>query len=152
MQNAPVTVGSLPTIEAEMLTLQQHVADYRAALNQEGVWLFLATLGCWSVSNHILQFFAFLVAVMLFGERAKNRVKETRSFPKLVKALEARIVELLPEGDARKARLYDLSQFQETEMSALNSFKNTKIFFLCWSFYGASFVYLIVYLAPRNVG
>jgi hypothetical protein len=152
MQNASVTAGHQPTIEAEMLTLRQHVADYRAVLNQEGVWLFLATLGCWGVSNHILQFFAFLVAVMLFGERAKNRVKETRSFPKLVKALEARIAELLPEGDARKARLYDLSQFQETEMSALNSFKNTKIFFLCWSFYGASFVYLIVYLAPRNVG
>lgn len=152
MQNASVTIGSQPTIEAEMLTLQRHVADYRTALNQEGVWLFLTTLGCWSVSNHILQFFAFLVAVMLFGERAKNRVKETRSFPKLVQALEARIVELLPEGAAREARLNDLSQFQKTEMSALNSFKNTNIFFLCWSFYGASFVYLIVYLAPRNIG
>ena len=152
MDNSPATIGSQPTIEAEMSALQQHIADYRAALNQEGVWLFLTTLGCWSVSNHALQFFAFLIAVILFGERTTNRVKETRSFSKLVKAIEERISQSFPEGDSRKARLYDLAAFQKTELSALNSFKNTKVFILCWGFYGASFIYLMFYTMARNMG
>jgi len=143
MPNSEAAIGSQPTIEAEMSALQQHISEYRSALNQEGVWLFLATLGCWSVSNHVLQFFAFLLAVILFGERVMNRVKETRSFSKLVKAIEERIAQSLPEGDSRKARLYDLATFQKTELSTLNSLKNTKVFLLCWAFYGVSFIYLI---------
>lgn len=152
MHNPSVTIGSLPTIEAEMSALQQHITDYRAALNQEGVWLFLTTLGCWSVSNHILQFFAFFLAVILFGERTTKRFKETRSFSKLVKAIEDRIAQSLPEGDSRKARLYDLAAFQKIELSTLNSLKNVKVFVLCWLFYGASYLYVMFYTTAQNAG
>lgn len=135
-----------------MSALKQHIADYRTALNQEGVWLFLATLGCWSVSNSILQFFAFLVAVALFGERTTKRVKETRSFSALIKAIEEHIAQMLPKGDAQKARLYDLAAFQKAELSTLNSFRNTIVFILCWIFYGASFVYLMFSHGASYVG
>jgi hypothetical protein len=134
-------IGNQTTIEAEMSALQQHIMDYRATLNQEGVWLFLATLGCWSVSNALLQHLSFILALVIFGDRMTKRLKDTRSFSKLIKTIEERIAHSLPEGDSRKARLYDLNMFQKGELSALNSFRNTYVFLLCWLFWGASFIF-----------
>jgi hypothetical protein len=143
-----IEIGSQPTIEAEMAALQNFISEYRMTLNQEGIWLFLATLGCWSVTNHPLQLMALILAVILFVERIRTRVKEKRSFSKLILAIEENIERSLPDGDSQKARLYDLAALKKTELSTLSSFRNTKIFFLCWLFYGASLVFLL----PRNVG
>lgn len=150
MHNVEFPIGSLPTIEAEMSALQSHISSYRNAVNQEGIWLFLTTLGCWGVPNHILQIFSFALAALLFGERATNRLKETRSFSQLVKDIEERIAQLLPDGDARKARLYDLAAFQRTELSTLNNLKNIRVFLLCWLFYSASLVFCL-YMATLSI-
>lgn len=140
-ENIPETRS---TIEVELKVLQQNINEYRKALNGEGVWLFLATLGCWSVTNLPLQFVSFLLALIVFGDRMAKRYKESRSFSKMVRELENRISQSLPEGDSQKARLYDLAIIKQEEMSTLNSLKNTKVFLLCWFFWGASLVYTFV--------
>lgn len=141
-----VSIGQVPigfnsTVDEEIDALKRHVQGYRRALDSEGVWLFIATLGCWSVTNEKLQFIAFIVAGMLFGERMAKRSSENRSFSKLVEKVEERIGELLPEGDARKARLYDLVEFRKSELSVLKSVRHNKVFFVCWLFYGASLIF-----------
>jgi hypothetical protein len=150
IQTSEAIIGALPTIESEMSALEQHITEYRAALNQEGIWLFLATLGCWSVTHPLLQFFAFALALVLFGHRVIKRVGEKRSFSKLVKAIEERITTILPDGDSQKARLYDLAAFQGRELSALNSLRTTGDFLLCWLFYGASLLQSMFHLAPAH--
>ena len=146
MPTLNIAIGAQATIEDEMAALQTHIADYRTALNQEGIWLFLATLGCWSVSQPLLQFFAYALALVLFGQRMFHRLNETRSFSKLIKAIETRISELTPEGDSRKARLYDLAIFQKQELSTLKSLRSSGHFLLCWAFYGASLLHSMLHL------
>lgn len=128
-------------VEDELNVLQQNINEYRKALNSEGVWLFLATLGCWSVTNLPLQLASFLLALVVFGDQMAKRYKESRSFSNMVQDLEKRISISLPEGDSQKARLYDLAIIKQKEMSTLNSLKNTRVFLLCWLFWGASLVY-----------
>ncbi|WP_447880479.1 hypothetical protein [Serratia fonticola] len=36
-------------IKNKILEYEVHIDEYRSLVNTEGVWLFLATLGCWGV-------------------------------------------------------------------------------------------------------
>ncbi len=147
-----IAIGSHRTIEAELSALQLHVVEYRKALNDEAVWLFLATMGCWSVTNGIIQFVALGLAVLLFGNRMANRSIDNRSYAKLVKTIERRIEQVVPEEDSRKARLFDLATLQRNEMSALRSLKSAWPFLLCWLFFGATLLYTVLHIAPRSAG
>lgn len=131
-------IGSFETIEEELDALRVHIASFRHALNDEAVWLFLATLGCWGVPNHALQFVAFIVAVFLFGYRLSLRQQETRSARILIEAISERITEIVPEGDSRKARLYDLAELRKQDLSTLAALRGAKVFVACWIFYGVS--------------
>ena len=145
-------IGSHLTIEEELAALQVHVAEYRKALNDEAVWLFLATLGCWSVTNGLFQFASLGLAVMLFGKRMTDRFIDNRSFTKLVKTIEQRIAQVVPIEDSRKARLFDLAAFQKNEMSVLQSLKGAWAFLLCWLFFGTTLLYTLFHLAPKSAG
>lgn len=62
----PITetsIGDHATIEEELQALRNHIKTYRETLNDEGVWLFLVALGCWSVSLPLLQLLAYLLTV-----------------------------------------------------------------------------------------
>ncbi|MRD72780.1 hypothetical protein GH865_05880 [Rhodocyclus tenuis] len=87
------------TIEDEIQSLRDHVREYRKALNDEGVWLFLATLGCWGVSGKALQIFAIVVTILLFGRRLQDRLSERRPFSKIIVAIQYRVETELDEGD-----------------------------------------------------
>jgi hypothetical protein len=153
MTTSETAIGNHGSIEEELFALRQYINEYRTALNTEGIWLFLATLGCWSVTNIFLQFGAFALAVILFGERLNKRMSETRSFSELFKTIEDRISKNLPEGDSQKARLYDLAALRAKELSKLNNLRNIWTFSLCWLFYGASSLYVLFnFLLARSAG
>lgn len=141
MKNPPTVIGIGETIEQELEGLRQHVGHYREALNDEGIWLFLATLGCWGVTFGPLRLVAFGIAVALFGNRMAGRISEKRSFSNLIAAIENRVEKILPEGDTRKARLYDLAHYRRNELSTLNSFRNTSPFLMSWAFFVVSFAW-----------
>lgn len=143
MSHPILTIGNYPTIEEDLRALQEHILEYRSAINQEGIWLFLATVACWGIPQPVFQYCAFLLVAFLFGERLNARSTESRSFSELAKSVERRIAETIPEEDTRKARLYDLAELQRAQLSKIHSFKRAKIFFLCWGFYGASLIYII---------
>lgn len=140
MTNPPtVEIGAGQTIGHELEALRQHVTHYRLALNDEGVWLFLATLGCWGVTVGPLRVVAFVIALALFGSRMASRLSERRTFSTLIGVIASRVEQLTPEGDTRKARLYDLAQYRQKDLSTLNSFRNAVPFFLSWAFLTVSF-------------
>jgi hypothetical protein len=142
MSTSETAIGNHDSVDEELFALRQYINAYRTALNTEGIWLFLATLGCWSVTNIFLQFSAFALAVILFGERLNKRTSETRSFSERFKAIEDLISTDLPEGDSQKARLYDLAALRAKELSKINSLRSVWTFSLCWFFYGASLLYV----------
>ena len=67
MTTSETAIGNHGSIEEELFALRQYINEYRTALNTEGIWLFLATLGCWSVTNIFLPFGAFALAVLEKG-------------------------------------------------------------------------------------
>jgi hypothetical protein len=141
MSTSETAVGNHDSVDEELFALRQYINEYRTALNTEGIWLFLATLGCWSVTNIFLQISAFALALILFEERLSKRRSETRSFSERFEAIEDRISTDLPEGDSQKARLYDLAALR-AELSMINSLRSVRTFYLCWFFYGASSLYV----------
>jgi hypothetical protein len=140
MSKAEARIGSYPSIEGDIEALQTLMSTHHMALNNEGIWLFISTLGCWSVSIAILQLIAYFLVLFIFGERMVKRSKrpmETRSFFTLIEGIEVRVKESLPEGDIQKARLYDLSKLRE-KLSVVNTFRSTKVFMICWLYYAVS--------------
>ncbi|MDD2540966.1 MAG: hypothetical protein PHH28_07965 [Desulfuromonadaceae bacterium] len=141
-EQTPETVEkSRALIEDSLADLQIHIREYRAYLNEESIWLFLATLGCWSVAGQGTQFIALSITVILFGRRLSEKLADKRSFTKIILSLEARITAELPNGDTRKARLYDLAQLKKDELSSITALKKNWVFLLCWGFYALTFAH-----------
>jgi len=126
----------------ELETLDTHVEQHYFLLNQEGVWLFLATLGCWGVEHSMAQLYAIAVAFILFSYRIYIQWSDKRPFPIVAKTIKDKIMEQLEEGsDSQKARLYDLHQIMDVKASKMNAIKSSFIFLLSYSFLGVTLVH-----------
>ena len=53
-------------IEIELQKFSQDIDDWHEKANIEGIWIFLATLGCWGVTNNILLFVALIIVFFIF--------------------------------------------------------------------------------------
>lgn len=148
----PLAIDEQPSLEASLAALREHVKSYRTALADEGVWLFLATLGCWSVGNNVLQFCAFGLAGVMFAERVATRVREKRSSSELARAVELRIATAAGLPEERSQRLNELLELRRRELNALTAFRHGKTFLLAWLFYGSSFVHSVLALPTKSAG
>lgn len=111
-----------------------HIDAYRASLNTEGVWLFLATLGCWSVGHAPSQLYAIAITFILFSHRIYSKLSDKRPFSSITKDLEKTIKGELEDGDTQEARLHDLRQIRDIKLATTSHLKSTAIFLLCYSF------------------
>lgn len=75
----------IEAIKNQINEYENHIDTYWSSLNTEGVWLFLATLGCWSVNHAESQLFAIVIAVILFSYRIIVKISDKRSFPRIYK-------------------------------------------------------------------
>jgi hypothetical protein len=140
MRTSETAIGNHDSIDEELFALRQDINEYRSSLNTEAIWLFLATLGCWSVTNTFLQVVAFVLAFVLFVERVTKRRSETRSFSELFQTVKNRIS---TEGDSEKVRLNNhLAALGLKELSTINNLKNIWTYFLCGLFYLVSCLYV----------
>ncbi|NLR74107.1 hypothetical protein [Leeia aquatica] len=122
------------SIKKELINFEAHIDAYYSSLNTEGVWLFLATLGCWGVSPAWPQLHAIVLTVILFMHRTYLKFNDKRSLKTISKDLESKIKNELDAGDTQKARLHDLQQIHNIKLSTTSQFKSTIIFFLCYTF------------------
>lgn len=130
-------------LAAEVKKFSKRVQKYHASLNDEGIWLFLAALGCWGVDGkdwHIA--FALVGTLTLFAWRLiiqrghKNDLEQ--SFTEQVKSLEAKINESLPYDDCRRRLVTDLKARHKKELSGPSVFLRTWPFFVSWLFFFAT--------------
>jgi hypothetical protein len=137
-------MSSSQIVDAELKQLiadfRQHIRSYQAALNQQGTWLLLATLGCWSVGIKPLQWFAYLIVLGIFVVRMRAEMGDERSFQTISEAHTQRINSSPVDQDTKKARLWDLKEVQNTELGPKIAIRRNLLFFFCWLFYGFSFL------------
>lgn len=131
------------TIKQQLIQFEAHIDAYRVSLNTEGVWLFLATLGCWSVNHAPSQLFAVLITFILFSYRIWSKMGDNRLFSSITEDLEEKIKTKLKDGDTKKARLHDLYQIRDVKLAMKSHLKSTAIFLLCYSFLIVSLVHFI---------
>lgn len=100
-------------MEKELANLENDMKNWGKILNEEGIWLFLATLGSWSIPIFWLQILAFLIVIFFFFLNANSRMQNRLSFPKQIKNLEEKIVNEFKDEKEQKALLYDLLQIKK---------------------------------------
>jgi hypothetical protein len=128
------------TIKDEISTFQRRALKYRQALNDEAVWLFLATLGCWSVTHIGLQAIALLLTWIIFYKRWIAFSKDIKSFDEWVQIIKDRIAQSSLPEDSEKARRFELAEFQKDVMSLPSALKDGQVYFLCFLFYCLTFL------------
>ncbi len=129
-------------LKFEIENLNNGIDSFWLSLNGEGVWLFISTLGCWSVDVNGLKIFALLLTAGLFGHRISQKNKGKDSFVKLVNQIEKNINIKLRTEDTAKARMFDLNEVKTKKLSKFNILKRNAVFIFCYIFWALSFIYV----------
>jgi hypothetical protein len=133
-------------IENKILELQQDVREFWATLNEQGIWLFLATLGCWSVTDQKIQRFAILAIIIIFGETTTNILKNClkgSTFNKRAEKIKQSIEKISSAEDWRNEHMSELSELQKNEKPSLKWLIDYRVYFISIIFYGLSFLELV---------
>lgn len=118
----------------------ENIENYRRSLNLEAIWLFVATLGCWSVSNDIIRVFSLSITFFLFSFQAYHRLPNKKSFEKI--RMEAqREINALPNPEIKDQYQKELDEIVSTKLSTSSAIAGSSIFFLCFSFWFLSVIY-----------
>ena len=133
-------------------TLYVSMVNYHAKLNSESVWLFLATLGCYSVHPFLLRGIALLVVLSLFISKAERFRKEEipfgkklYSYEKYITYIDVLIEEyLLIDNTARDECIKKLEKCKK-QISYKTIFFSGKYttFTMCFLFWAATVVMFI---------
>ncbi|MGK3498182.1 hypothetical protein [Citrobacter youngae] len=126
----------------------KHIDEFRSQVNSQGIWLFISTLGCWSVNIPLIQVIAAILLFCIFIFNSKQDMTDKRAFHKIEKDIEKDIDSNLT-GDSRKARLYDLRLIEEYRKSIIPVLKTSPMFIVCYIFYSISFLVFSSNLFPR---
>ncbi|HEY0562247.1 MAG TPA: hypothetical protein VGD04_02890 [Methylophilus sp.] len=121
-------------IEEQILDYKRHIRYYQKSLNDEGIWLFLATLGCWGVPDSQMQKVAFIITIVIFFYRFYLQIEDKRTFKQIANDIEDDVKSSTLLEDIKKARLYDLSKIKSKELSLINTIKTMSIFIVCFFF------------------
>ena len=63
----------------------KHIDEFRTQANSQGIWLFISTLGCWSVNIPLIQIIAAFLLFCIFIFNSKQEMTDKRSFHKIEK-------------------------------------------------------------------
>ncbi|MEL6493457.1 MAG: hypothetical protein AAFQ95_26245 [Cyanobacteria bacterium J06621_3] len=83
------------------------VNQHHFRLETKSVWLFLATLGCWSIGNSYMQLMAYFITLALFGKMISSSWKTKDSLPKRLNYIQKQAYEIPGESNYKKALLWD---------------------------------------------
>ena len=131
-------VGLNRSIDDELQAIDTSIALHQRALHEEGVWLFLAVLGCWSVYPEWLRLCALFLAVFLFGHRYDSYRTDRRSFPHQFVAARARLTALVTDSESRAEGLERLAELERERLGGLQPLYRVPGFVVGWFSFGAT--------------
>ncbi len=100
----------------------------------------MATLGCWSVINPVVQILALVIAIVLFVFRVQYQRKDKRSFPKIEKE-----IRIMMKDHYNKKESEYLARVKREKLSISHTFSAYGLVFsICVLFWGISLYCLSV--------
>lgn len=132
------------SILTEIEKYSAHIDRFRARTNIHGIWLFIATLGCWGVTESCIQILAFVMLLFIFLFLLHGSFPgERRTFKKIHNDIKNKILDnLTPEQ--QQERFNDLLIVEKKRKSLIGIIKTTFIFIACYGFYFISLMYFIL--------
>ena len=121
-------------IVSQTSDFKNHIKQYQETINTEGIWLFLAVLGCWGVTDEVMQKTAFIMTMIIFSFRVYQKLEDTRSFKEIYLYIEEQIKESNLNEDIKKARLYDLNRIKNKSLRLSRMVKSSSIFIICFAY------------------
>jgi hypothetical protein len=128
-------------IENELQAVQRGIGIVQASVNDESIWLFLASLGCWGVPSQHFQIVAFVFVFVIFAERIRLAIKPLQLVAARLEAVD-KLIGLLPTIDQVRegSALARVSGFKE-KWSLFHRY--AALFLSCMVFHCSSFVYIL---------
>lgn len=127
-------------------SFKRYLSDYRSNLNTQGIWLFLATLGCWSVPDSTLQNVAMFVTFVIFANEVLIEWEQEGkhlTFKAATKLVEDKIC-LLSEKEDREFWMLVLSNVKTQQISILKAITGTYVYILSFLFYIVCYWYMFL--------
>lgn len=84
----------MPTYEEckeKITNLSDKIEDYNVHVNESGIWLFLAVLGCWGVDDINLRYGAVIASFCIFSHKFWSGIKGFTPFCYQIKLIEREI-------------------------------------------------------------
>ncbi|MBZ6543021.1 hypothetical protein FMJ66_12470, partial [Klebsiella pneumoniae] len=127
------------SILKEIKKYSAHIDRFRARANTHGIWLFIATLGCWGVTEPSIRILAFVMLFFIFLFLLHGSFPgEKRTLHPLPQHIKKPIVDNLPP-ETPPERFHDLLIVFSPRKSLVGILKSTFIFVSCYGFYFVSF-------------
>ncbi|CCO45873.1 conserved hypothetical protein [Vibrio nigripulchritudo SOn1] len=123
---------------ARIEDLRGQITTRYNTLNLEAIWLFVATLGCWSVDQPIIQIIALNLVVVFFSSKILKDKKFDSTFAKVLKDIRSDLEESGLEGDAKKARQHELDDIDKNLLGLRSIYKSTPMFLIGYGFWAVS--------------
>ena len=120
-------------------------------MNRQSIWLFLATLGCWSVSQPHFQLLGLVVTLLLYFHLAVDGLQIGTPARDIRGEIESGLASPDVSTEERRARTQEYDELEKSVMSAAN-FKRSWLFWLTFTYWGASVVYFVVQLVRSVTG
>ena len=119
-------------ITSQILDFKNHIEHYQETINTEGIWLFLAVLGCWGVDDELMQKAAFIMTMLIFLFRVLQKIEDTRSFKDIFLDIKSQINQSSFNENVKKARLDDLNKIKAKNLKLIKLIKSSSIFIICF--------------------
>jgi hypothetical protein len=115
--------------------LKSQITSRYNTLNLEAIWLFVATLGCWSVDQPCIQLVAIFLVLIFFSSKVSKDQKYDITFARILKNIQTDIEESVLEGDAKKARLHEIEEINKNLLGLKSIYKSTPMFLMGYGFW-----------------
>jgi|JI8StandDraft_2_1071088.scaffolds.fasta_scaffold70440_3 hypothetical protein len=132
----------LSSLRREIESARRQMIGQRAGLEREGLWLFLAAMGCAALASRpVLQGLAFAVTVTLFALRCSDAWAQRSSLTRSCRALRDRVRAEVLSDRVKRELLEEIDSLRGATTMWKAEWRLGAVMALAWGFLGAAGIY-----------
>ena len=99
-------------LKEKIANTKETIRSHHSRLNTEAIWLFLATIACWSIDQAIPAYIALVVVLIFFMTIVLTGVDIKVSFSRMIKIVKDPLLDL-EQDDWYKARMFEVEELKK---------------------------------------
>lgn len=127
--------------EEELKLIRLDLQNYTKNLNDSGIWLFLATLGCWGVNQPLVRVIAVILTFAIFTMKLFNGISCFKLFTTKIEEQASKVDKSDLDERSKKALKFDLYDFKKKQLGKFRMFAKVPAYHFSMIFLGISIFY-----------